>query len=121
VVGVRETKLQKLVHVALTAPGQVFWRNNIGVAEYWNVHQADADVVAYGVGGPGGSDLIGLVGGRFVALELKTPGGRTSAERAASQAQFRALVRAKGGFATVVRSVGEALAAVERAKTGASD
>lgn len=117
----RETKLQKLVHVALTAPGQVFWRNNIGTATYWNEHNEKPDKVAYGVGGPGGSDLVGVVGGRLVALELKTPHGRTDPKRKRLQEQFRALVRSAGGFACVVRSVDEALAAVERAKEGASE
>lgn len=117
----KESQLQREVRLALSAPGQVFFRNNIGVAEFWNVHQANADVVAYGVGGPGGSDLLGCVGGRWVALELKAPGARTKPARAALQAQFRALVRANGGFACVVRSVDEALAAVARAKEGASE
>lgn len=117
----KESQLQREVRVALSAPGQVFWRNNVGVAEYWNAHRAEADSVAYGVGGPGGSDLLGIVGGRWVALELKAPGARTKPARAALQAQFRALVRSAGGFACVVRSVEEALAAVERAKGGASE
>lgn len=117
----KESKLQKQIHVALTAPGQVTWRNNVGTAEFWNEHQERPDKVAYGVGGPGGSDLIACVGGRFVALEVKAPGASTKPARAALQAQFRALVRANGGFATVVRSVDEALAAVARAREGASE
>lgn len=117
----KESKLQRQIHVALTAPGQVTWRNNIGTAEFWNEHRERPDKVAYGVGGPGGSDLIACVRGRFVALEVKPPGARTEPERARLQEQFRALVRANGGFACVVRSVDEALAAVARAKEGASE
>jgi hypothetical protein len=107
--------------VALTAPEQVAWRNNIGQAEYWNEHAEHADRVAYGVGGPGGSDLIACVRGRFVALEVKPPGARTKPARAVLQEQFRRLVRSAGGFACVVRSVDEALAAVARAREGASE
>lgn len=117
----KESQLQREVRLALSAPGQVFWRNNIGTAEFWNEHQERPDHVAFGVGGPGGSDLLGCVGGRWVALELKAPGARTKPARALAQEQFRALVRSVGGFACVVRSVDEALAAVERAKGGASE
>lgn len=115
----KESQLQREVRLALSAEGVVAWRNNIGTAEYWNVHKEDADHVAYGVGGPGGSDLLGIVGGRFVALELKAPGARTKPARAVLQAQFRALVQSAGGFACVVRSVDEARAAVVRAREGA--
>jgi hypothetical protein len=118
---VKESQLQREVRLALSAPGQVFWRNNIGTAEFWNEHAHHAERVAYGVGGPGGSDLLGIVAGRFIALELKAPGARTKPAREVLQAQFRALVRSAGGFATVVRSVDEALAAVERSKGGASE
>ena len=117
----KESKIQREVRLALSAPGQCFWRNNIGVAEHWNDEAADVDHVAYGVGGPGGSDLLGCVGGRWVALELKAPGARTKPKRAALQAQFLRLVRSAGGFGCIVRSVPEALAAGERAKAGASE
>ncbi len=116
----KESQLQRDVRLALSAPGQVFWRNNIGTAEFWNEHADHAERVAYGVGGPGGSDLLGIVGGRWVALELKAPGARTKPAREALQAQFRALVQSAGGFACVVQSVPEALAAVERSRAGAS-
>lgn len=117
----KESQLQREVRVALSDAGWLFFRNNVGTAEFWNAHADRPDHVAYGIGGPGGSDLLGCVGGRWVALELKTPGGRTKPERAKAQERFRALLRVHGGFATVVRSVGEALAAVERAREGASE
>ena len=117
----KESALQREVRLALSAPGQVFWRNNIGQAEFWNDRRDDCDRVAYGVGGPGGSDLLGIVGGRWVALELKAPGARTNPKRAVLQEQFRRLVRSAGGFACVVRAVDEALAAVGRAREGASE
>lgn len=117
----KESQLQRDVRLFLSSAGIVAWRNNIGTAEFWNERASHAERVAYGVGGPGGSDLIGMVRGRFFALELKAPGARTKPERAAAQAQFRALVQSAGGFACVVRSVEEAGAAVARALEGASE
>ena len=121
-----ESALQKRVRLALSDAGHLSFRNNIGTAEFFNERAERPDVVAYGVGGPGGSDLIALVKlpsglARFVALELKAPGARTPPKRAALQAQFRALVRSAGGFAAVVTSEAEALAACERARMGASE
>lgn len=66
----------------------------------------------------GGADLIGILTGRFIALEVKRPKkGRESEE----QQMFMQLVRAKGGFAAIVRSVDEAHAAIQRAREGASE
>ena len=62
----------------------------------------------------GSADLIGCLGGRFIALEVKAAAGRTSPE----QRQWLDLVRRNGGFAAVVRSVDEARAAIARARRG---
>ena len=70
----------------------------------------------FGVGSPGGSDLIGyrkvtvteeMVGqeiAQFAAVEVKTPKGRVKAE----QQQFINHVLSAGGVAGVARSVDEA-------------
>lgn len=70
----------------------------------------------FGVGNPGGSDLIGyrrvtitpeMVGqdlAVFAAVEVKTPKGRVKAE----QQQFVDHIRSAGGIAGVARSVDEA-------------
>lgn len=85
--------------------------------------------------GTGGADLVGVVMvdvvicrilgarkfGRVFCLEVKTPRGKTSPQRRKHQAAWRATVRRWGGFACVVRSVDEALAAVERARRGESE
>jgi hypothetical protein len=72
--------------------------------------------VQFGVGSPGGSDLIGyrrvrvteeMVGqeiAQFAAVEVKTPRGRVKAE----QQQFIDHVLSAGGVAGVARSVDEA-------------
>jgi hypothetical protein len=65
--------------------------------------------------GKGSSDLVGIgPQGRFFALEVKTGKGVPTEE----QRMFRDMVRAKGGFAAVVRSEEEAVAALERARSG---
>lgn len=82
----------------------VLWRNNTGIALQGNTR------VRYGLC-VGSADLIGVANGRFIALEVKTPTGRVSRE----QAQFLALVNARGGIGRVVRSVEDALDAVAEA------
>jgi hypothetical protein len=55
--------------------------------------------------------------GRLLALEVKRPGEYPTED----QRRWLAFVRSMGGFACVVRSVGEAIAAVQRARDGASE
>jgi hypothetical protein len=55
--------------------------------------------------------------GRFCALEVKAPRGKATE----AQAAFLERVRELGGFGAVVRSVDEALAAVERCRNGEQD
>lgn len=60
---------------------------------------------------PGSSDLIGLgPGGRFVAIEVKRPGGGRVSQ---AQRLFLALIKKYGGLAGVARSVEEAEAIVD--------
>ena len=77
--------------------------------------QTDANgrYVRYGVGSPGGSDLIGIFAGRFVAAEIKTPQGKESEE----QRRFGALVESKGGSYVVLRSVEDARAWIARLRS----
>lgn len=106
-----EGALQDAIRLALgQVDGTVWWRNNTGVAEHWTGRTVQR--VVYGLA-PGSADLVGIVSGRFVALEVKTATGRVTPE----QTQWLALVRRYGGFAAVVRSVDEALAAVARSRT----
>lgn len=93
-----EGRISDEIRLALSDEGVCVWRNNIAKAEIrgrW---------VAFGVGGPGGADLIGLYRGRFVAVEVKTPVGRQTDE----QQRFEALVKARGGEYAVLRSADEA-------------
>jgi hypothetical protein len=136
----READIQQAIRLALgLEPGLVLWRNNVGAA----VHHDSGRPVHYGVGGKGGCDLIGLLSvevstvceepeagvpihvclghlyplARFVAIEVKRPGGRVTKEQTA----FLTLVRSLGGFGAVVHSVEEARDAIARARRGARE
>lgn len=136
----READVQQAIRLALgLEPGLVLWRNNVGAA----FHAETKRPVQYGVGGTGGADLIGMLTiqvervcfdndavacdgsdlacaghvssiARFIALEVKKPGGRVRAE----QWGFIELVRNNGGFAAIVHSVEEAKEAIARARRG---
>lgn len=113
----KEPQIQDAVRLALGKVNDlVLWRNNVGVAQHWNGREVET--VKYGLAN-GSADLVGLLApsGRWVALEVKAPKGRTTDE----QGRWLALVRKMGGFACVVHSVEEALAALDRARTGASE
>lgn len=102
-----ETAIMREIHTAVVQTGRaLLWRNNTGLATYGSAK------VAYGLG-LGGADLVGVVKGtgRFLALEVKTPEGRLSAEQKA----WRRAVEASGAYYACVRSVDEALEALERA------
>lgn len=104
----RESIIQDQVRLALNHPDGCWHRNNIGSAVMNGGMR-----VSFGVGGAGGADLIGLFRGRFVAVEIKTPIGRQSAE----QKVYQRLVESKGGVYAIVRSVEDAhalLAELER-------
>lgn len=103
----RETPIMQAIHDAVVLTGRaLLWRNNVGLAKYGSAR------VPYGLG-VGSADLVGVVrpSGRGFALEVKTQAGRLSAEQ---RAWHRAWAGA-GGFVACVRSVDEALAALEEA------
>ena len=112
-----ESEIQHAIRVALgKLPDVRMFRNNVGVADVRGAK------VRFGLA-KGSSDLIGFIRheidgiriARFVSLEVKTETGKTTEE----QDLWIKLVRAFGGFACVVRSVDDALAAIERARNGA--
>lgn len=110
----QEREVQHAIRLALgRAPDLTLWRNNTGALK-----DATGRLVRYGLA-VGSADLIGILApaGRLVALEVKTASGRTTAD----QDLFLDLVRRRGGFAAVVRSADDALAALDRARAGASE
>jgi hypothetical protein len=122
---VKESRVQDLARLALSRAGAVCFRNNVGTAEHWT--ERGVQRVEYGLA-KGSADLVGLVGGRFFAVEIKAHAGRVAPE----QEQWLALVRRSGGFAAVLRGpredddagaagvARECAAMVERCRAGAS-
>jgi hypothetical protein len=99
-----ESQLQDAIRLELGSRPDllVVWRNNIGHA----VMRHGARVT-FGVGGSGGADLIGLTHkGEFLAIEIKTPTGRQSAEQRAHES----IVTKLHGRYLIMRSVDDAKA-----------
>ena len=104
-----ETQLSAAIKTALAyMPGLLIWRNNTGKHQDRNGRW-----VTFGLG-VGSADLVGLVDGRFFALEVKLPGQEPTKE----QTCWHQSVRNVGGFCRVVRSVEEAVLAVSRCRRG---
>ncbi len=103
----------------MSRAGSVMHRNNIGA-----YRDQTGRVIRYGVGNPGGSDLIGwtpvlitheMVGGMlgvFTAIEVKAPRGRPTE----AQLNFLRQVQLGGGIAGIARSTQDALALLTRPK-----
>lgn len=101
----REQQIQQLILARLGAePGLTLWRNNTGA-----MVDARGQLVRYGQ--PGSADLLGLVApdGRFVAIEVKRPGGRQTE----LQRSWQAMVERHGGVYVVVTSVEQAVAELQ--------
>ena len=97
----KESNVQKLVMLAASSVGCVLHRNNVGA--YKN---ASGHFIRYGVGGVGGSDLIGWTkDGIFVAIETK----RTKGKATKQQLNFIEQVILGGGRAGVARCADDAL------------
>jgi len=124
-----ETDILHKVMLKATKRGMRVFRNNIGMAWMGRATRIEnhphtvtlmpgdvivhhAKPVKFGIGGEGGSDLIGvepvtvtaeMIGqeiGRFVAIEVKTPTGRVKPE----QANFLSFVTSLGGRGLLARS-----------------
>ncbi len=94
-----ESQIQDQIRLVLGSdPRCAFFRNNCGVA------QRNGHTIRFGVGSPGGADLIGVFNGRFIAVEIKTPVGRQTPE----QKLFQQLIERKGGVYIILRSAEEA-------------
>ena len=110
-----ERDIQSAILLALSHGPTRLLRINAGVAWQGTVIERTqhrlvlARPYAIRLAAPGVSDLIGWTHGRFVAIEVKGPRGRVTAEQAA----FLELVRRSGGLAGVARSVDDARAILE--------
>lgn len=115
----QETKLMRLIMVALTQADCIVWRNETSGAYVGKVIHKDARIVTlanaqlmtFGLC-VGSSDIVGIhkPTGRFLAVEVKTPTGKPTKE----QLNFIEQVRAANGIAGIARSVKEALELLPR-------
>ena len=80
----------------------LFWRNNSGAMK------VGARFIRYGL--PGSPDVIGIVNGQFVGIEVKREDGKQSEH----QQEFERLATKYGGHYAVVRSAREAIESVVR-------
>lgn len=78
--------------------GAIVWRNNVGI-----LPDRNGVPVKFGVCNPGGSDLIGIYRGRFLAIEVKQPGKNPTPE----QRNFIEIIRKHGGIAGVAREAAD--------------
>lgn len=90
----KESDIMRLAMIEASRLGATVWRNNIGAYK-----DARGNFIKYGVCNPGGSDLIGIYQGRFLALEIKTPIGQPTDE----QLKFLKFIHKNGGLAGVVK------------------
>jgi len=88
--------MRSIWHALSKTQRVALWRNNVG---YDGEHK-----VRYGLG-VGSPDLVGIVDGRFLGLEVKTATGRVSSEQRA----WHEHARKHGALIHVVRTVEEAL------------
>ncbi len=106
-----ETEIQAAIMTAVGAlPGVVCLRNANGKAQL-----RSGAWIAYGLG-DGTPDLLCIVDGRTVGLEVKRPGEHAEPHQEREHVVWRRV----GAFVAVVHSVSEALSAIERARAGAS-
>ena len=99
--GMKEANVQALILLALSDAGCLIFRNNVGC-----LPDRTGRPVRYGVGGNGGSDLIGIApDGKFLAIEVKTALGQPTD----AQLNFIQAVQRQGGRAGIARSAAEAV------------
>lgn len=111
----KETKIQRLIMLALSEAGCTVWRNETAGAWVGKViHKAgdqvtlsDARMMPFGLC-VGSSDIIGIApDGKFLAIEVKTNSKSSKASK--EQLLFNAAVIKAGGYAGIARSPEDAL------------
>jgi len=112
---VHEMQIMDVVKAVLIADAAcLLWRNEIGSSTHWPTGEKRKGPIKYGVANPGGADLIGLYGPRFLAVETKTVRGRQNPD----QIKFERFVTLRGGIYAICRSEADARALLERLRGG---
>ena len=97
----KESNVLNSVMLALSEIGCIMHRNNVGAYK-----TDDGRFIRYGVGGKGGSDLIGWRwDGIFIAIETKGKNGKATD----AQINFIKQVQKSGGKAGIARSADDAI------------
>jgi hypothetical protein len=98
-----ENPIQQAILAAIgTRPDLRAWRNNSGALK-----DVNGRLVRFGL--TGSADILGImVGGRFLAIEVKAPGEDLSPQ----QRKFRETILMFGGLHVVARSVEDAIKAL---------
>jgi hypothetical protein len=99
---VKESEVQKQILDYLALKGIFHYRNNSGAF-------VDSQKHFYRFGAKGSPDIICIIKGRYVGLEVKTPKGKLSDDQIA----FHRNLMAADGIVFTVRSLDEAIEAVE--------
>ena len=103
-----EAEIQRDIMLAAPSLGARLLRNNVGTLK-----DSTGRHVSYGVGGTGGSDLIGwtVVDGVavFTAIEVKRPGKKPTEHQVA----FVTAVHAAGGIGAICYSVDDFKSAID--------
>ena len=104
----KESSIVKAIMLAAPKLGCTLLRNNVGC-----FFDAQGNYVRFGVGNPGGADLIGWTicdaAAIFTAVECKMPGKKPTKEQAA----FLAAVEQAGGISCVAYEIDDLKKAIE--------
>lgn len=92
-----EAQILQECRIEASACGAIIWRNNTG-----KFQDKTGRWVQFGLC-VGSSDLIGIYKGRFLALEIKKPGGAVRPE----QKQFIDMVNKAGGIGAIIYDADE--------------
>lgn len=104
-----EAQIQhSILHYLGTVRGGYFWRNNVGAVQ--TQYKGKSGFLRFGK--VGSSDIIGVLRGRLIAIEVKTQKGKVSD----AQRDFLTNIERCGGYAIIARSLDDVIALVDRIK-----
>ncbi len=99
-----EADIMRLIQLEASKIGARLWRNNVGTAETSN-----GSFIRFGLC-KGSSDLIGIYGGKFLAVEVKKKPKKPTPE----QINFIDFINKSGGVAGVCYSVEDFLELIKK-------